>query len=193
MKFFDFVGETIEVKPISLLGWLLGLGLLVNTGLNVAVLYSLSSVYSWDDYKPDFVVRLVKNKIEADNTKVPPIKVIKFISAYAYRPTQIAFTGESLYVFIKFDLAIELNEEELEAVVAHEIGHYELGHLDFKPALYYSETFETEDSNKRIEKEVQADLFAIKYSNKQAMSSAIKKMVWDDNEKNIRLAALNIN
>jgi len=181
------------VKPKSLLGWLLGLGILVNIVLNVAVLRSLgSSVYGWDDFKPDFVVRSVKNKIEADNVKIPPIRVVKFVSAYAYRPTQIAFTGEALLVFIKFDLALKFNEEELEAVVAHEIGHYELGHLDIKP-VFYNQAPETEDLSKQIEKETQADLFAVRYSSKQAMSSAIKKMVWDENEKNIRLEALSTN
>ena len=174
------------MKPRPLLTWLIVLTLIVNTGLNVFFMFQLSRIYTINkDFKPDIASRLLLEKLEESHLKLPPVSIIKFVSAYAYKPSQVVFTGDSLIIFIDLRLVSELNDMEMEAVLAHEIGHYVLGHLNYRPL----EENKIPDS---LEREIQADSFAEKYEGVEAISSAVKKLVWDNNEKIQRLAALGI-
>lgn len=168
----------------SLLSWFLATAVIVNTGVNLAVLSFVSRVYAIEDFRPDTASRSIQNKIRADNISLPSVQIIKFISAYAYdKPSYVVFTGKNLFIFINFKIADDLSDQELESVLAHEIGHYVLGHLNFKPGLAMSE-------DESYSKEIQADAFASKYSGVQAISSSIQKLAWDPSERDTRLNAL---
>ncbi len=173
------------MKSKTILVWLLFLALSGNTGLNLFVLYNLSRIYTINtDFRPDNLSRHIQKKIEADNIKLPPIKIIKFVSAYAYKPSQIVFTGDSLIIFIDMRLISELTDTEMKAVLAHEIGHYVLGHLNYRTLFEGVATFDG------LDREMGADFFAAKYEGRDAISSAVKKLVWDEVEKTTRLKAL---
>lgn len=177
------------MKPKPILAWLIALTFLGNTGFNLFICYNLSRIYTInEDFRADITVRSIQKKIEADNIKLPPIKIIKFISAYPYaKPSQMFFTGDSLLVFVNLIEVKDLSELELEAIIAHEIGHHVFGH---EPGFAAYMGGVAQDSYKQ---EIQADLFATKYVGTDAVHSAITKLVWDANEKVFRLKALEKN
>lgn len=152
----------------------------------MALFAALSKVYATDDFKPDFAARAVQDIIENDNVKIPSVKIIKFLSAYAYTPDYVVFTGQNLYIFINLAWVSELTELELKARITHEIGHYVLGHLNYNPAVF-NNGFSVTDN---FGKEIQADMFAAKYFGNQAVSSLVRKTVWNAEEQRIRLAVL---
>ncbi len=157
----------------------------LNTGLNAFFMYNLSRVYTInEDFKADIASIALEKRIEADNIKLPPIKIVKFISAYAYaKPSQVVFTGSTLLIFVNLGAIKDLAKSELEAVIAHEIGHYLLGHLDYFGPNSYAGASD-------FDKEIQADAFATVYAGKSAVLSAVTKLVWDSDEKDARLKAL---
>lgn len=174
------------MKSRPLLVWVLTTVLLLNTGANIFVLATLSKAYSTDDFRPDTISRQVLVKLAADKIDLPPIKLIKFISAYVYsKPCQVLFTGQDLVIFVNLALVSQLTDVQFRALITHEIGHYLKGHLIINPYPH----FEDGDSNFKKEKEV--DLFAAKYEGKEAVRGIIEQFVWDPDEKSMRLKALN--
>ena len=157
----------------------------LNTGLNAFFVYNLSRIYTInEDFRADIASTTLEKRIEADNIKIPPVKIVKFISAYAYdKPSQVVFTGNTLLIFVNLGAIKDLAKPELEAVISHEIGHYLLGHLD-----YFGPNSYTGASD--FDKEIQADAFAAIYAGKSTVFSAVTKLVWDSDEKNSRLKAL---
>jgi len=179
-----------KLNPRPILVWLIALTLVVNTGFNLFFFYKISNtVYAInEDFRPDILARKVREKIEADNVKLPPVEIFKFFSADPYAKDYVMFTGEKVIVFINWGISINLSDEVLKSLLAHEIGHYVLGHLrDNRPRMFGG--VEKGD----LDKETEADSFAAKYEGRESTSSAIKKLVWDEEEKKTRLDALGVN
>lgn len=176
-----------RLKPKSWLRWILILFVIVNTGTNLVLLNLLSRVYEInDDFKADITSLSLQYKIKSDGLKLPSVKIEKFISAYAYpEPSWAALTKDGkLLVAVNLDLVNSLSGSELEAVIAHEMGHYILGHFKQPYNSYLGRR------QRNIKEEIEADKFAAKYAGIEAIVSAITKLSGDENETNIRLDTL---
>ncbi len=174
------------MKLRSSIFWLIILTVLGNTGLNLFTLYNLSRIYTInDDFRPDIVSISLLGKLEEAHLKIPPVKIIKFFSADIYKPSQVVFTGDTLYILMDMVSVGKLSDSEMEAVLAHEVGHYVLGHLNYRLP-------DGDVGFDGFKREMEADSFAAKYEGNEAIVSAVKKLVWNENEKKIRLAALGV-
>jgi len=176
------------LKSRNILVGLIFLALLANTGFNIFLFYNLSKIYMINgDFRPDILLNEVQKKIESDELEIPPVEIFKFISADIYAKDYVMFTGKKIVIFLNLNVLGNLNDGELKALIAHEIGHYVLGHLSDRPRTFNG----TEAGDLKQEKD--ADSFAAKYEGSESIALAISKLVWDENEKKTRLSALGVN
>lgn len=176
------------MKPRNFLVCLIFLVLLANTGLNVFLFYNLNKIYTINgDFKPDILLMEVQRKIENDELEIPPVEIFKFISADIYAKDYVMFTSKKIIIFLNLNVLSNLNDSELKALIAHEIGHYVLGHLSDRPRTFNV----TEAGDLKQEKD--ADSFAAKHEGRESIASAISKLVWNEQEKKTRLDVLEVN
>jgi hypothetical protein len=183
-----------KLKKKARIPYLLG-GLFL-IGSFVFNVYVVISVFELKDrveefYQKDFVsVRIVSEQLVKDIEKeysreLPPIELNIRISEYS--KTGIMYDGKILRLFLPPEIIVfDINQKR--AYLAHEFGHYVLGHLDSQNPSTYS-FFGTGD----LLRDIEADSFVLRFSRTEDVSSVIKKLVWDDKEKKTRLDALGIN
>ncbi len=141
-------------------------------------------------YQKDFVnVRVVSEQLVRDiekdyGEKLPPVELNIRLSEYS--DTGIQYDGNTLRLFLPPKI-ISFNSDQKRAYLAHEFGHYILGHIDHKNPSTYS-FFGTGN----LIRDIQADSFALKFSSIEGLFSVIKKLVWDENERKTRLNALGV-
>lgn len=141
-------------------------------------------------YQKDFVdVKEVSEQLVLDIEKtygeeLPSIELNIRLSEYS--KTGIRYDVKVLYLFLPPKI-ISFNSDRKRAYLAHEFGHYILGHIDHQNLSTYS-FFGAGDLNR----DIMADAFALKFSSLEDLSFLIKKMVLDENEKKTRLAALGV-
>lgn len=139
-------------------------------------------------YQKDFVnVRVVSDLLVRDIEKVygerlPPVELNIRLSEYS--DTGIQFDSKTLRLFLP-PKVISFDDKQKRAYLAHEFGHYVLGHIDKQNLNNYS-SFGTGN----LMRDIQADSFALKFSNVEDLSLVINKLVWDENERKTRLTAL---
>ena len=105
------------------------------------------------------------------------------ISQLAQNPNpQLWMSGEHGLLKMNAQTFIVLTREETEAVIAHELAHIILEHIPKGPS-------EEPDINKEIE----ADMFALDYVSSEAWAGAIKKLSHYEEEKSVRLQAIGEN
>jgi len=101
-----------------------------------------------------------------------------------------AVSKEMIHFIFPLKLFVSLNDEEIAAVIVHELGH-----LDMK-RLPYDMGYPNQAIARDIEQEIRADLFAAQFIDPKIISSAIVKLASPqaEQEKYERLLALsNIN
>ncbi len=98
-----------------------------------------------------------------------------------YSDTGIMYDGNVLRLFLP-PMIVEFSDLQKRAYLAHEFGHYVLGHMDRKNPNAYS-FFGVGN----LDRDIQADIFALGFTSTEDISSAINKLVWDEKERKIRL------
>lgn len=79
-----------------------------------------------------------------------------------------------LYIVVVQDFVTDLTSAELSSVILHELGHIRLGHLD---KIKSGEAKSINNVLDDINLEIEADQFAVGYTSKAAMKSAIVKVI----------------
>lgn len=123
-------------------------------------------------HRANYLSSSLKKEIEKNNEKDLPT----IISELAKNPNpQALIYGERvMYILMDSESFNGLTKEETRAVIAHEIGHYLLKHTP----------------EPDIQKEIEADRFALDYVDPKALSAAILKLSNYDEEKSVRLKAI---
>ncbi len=126
--------------------------------------------------RADFLGAVLKKQYEIDGGKNLPT----IISQLAQNPNpQLWLSGEHGLLKMDYQSFTVLTREETEAVIAHELAHLILGHTLKGPN-------EAPDMNKEIE----ADMFALDYVSPEALSGAIRKLSHYEEERSTRLKAI---
>lgn len=175
--------------PPYILGWLFLAGSIVfNAYLSVSFLGFKERVEEF--YQKDFVdVKIISEQLVLDiekkyNEKLPPVELNIRLSDYSDTGIRYKDNSGALQLFLPPGIVgFDINQKR--AYLAHEFGHYILGHIDQQNFSSYSFS-----RTRNLTKEVEADLFALEFSNLADLSSAINKLVWDEQEKKTRLDAL---
>lgn len=105
--------------------------------------------------------------------------------------TGITYDNNTLHLYISPRI-FRYSEENMRAYFAHEFGHYVLKHFQVqKPGTY---SFYGGDENRNIQAEIDADLFALRFSKNESLIWVINDLAWGDerrdDERNKRLAIL---
>ncbi len=123
--------------------------------------------------RANFLGEVLKKQFEIDGGKNLPT----IISQLAQNPNpQLWISGELKMNSQSF---IILTKEETEAVIAHELAHFILGH--------HSKEL---DEGSNMEEEKEADRFAVRYVGRQALIGAIDKLSHDERERTTRVEAI---
>lgn len=139
-------------------------------------------------YQKDFVeVKAVSEQLVRDieksyGEKLPPVELNIRLSEYS--ETGIQYDSKTLRLFLPPKI-IGFTSGQKRAYLAHEFGHYILGHIDHQNPNVYP-FFGTGN----LVRDIQADSFSLKFSNTEDLSLAIKTLVWEEDEKKTRLAAI---
>ena len=139
-------------------------------------------------YQKDFVdLKVVSEQLVRDIEKnyskeLPPVELNIRLSEYS--DVGIQYDSKTLRIFLPPKI-IGFDNKQKRAYLAHEFGHYILGHIDHQNPNAYS-FFGTGN----LIRDIQADSFALKFSSVEDLSLVIKKLVWDKNERKTRLAAI---
>ncbi len=176
-----------RVRIIYILGGLFLIGSLVfNAYISILVFELKGRVEEF--YQKDFVdVKVVSELLVRDIEKaygeeLPPVELNIRLSEYSN--IGIQYDSKMLRLFLPPKI-ISFNSDQKRAYLAHEFGHYVLGHIDHQNPSTYS-FFGTGN----LIRDIQADSFALKFSTVEDLSLVIKKLVWDENERRTRLDAL---
>ena len=173
-----------KARIVYILG---GLFLISSLALNVYVLTLLFELKGKIDnfYQKDFVeVRVVSELLVKDieryyGEKLPFVELSIRLSKYS--DTGIMYDGKVLRLFLP-PMIIDFSDDQKRAYLAHEFGHYVLGHMDHQNPNIYSFF-----GAGNLDRDIQADIFALGFTSTEDISSAIKKLVWDEKERKIRL------
>lgn len=142
-------------------------------------------------YQKDFVEvksvseQLIRDINRAYGDKLPLVELNIRLSGYS--DVGIQYNNSFLRLFLPPNI-INLSNNQKRAYIAHEFGHYVLGHVDRKNSSTYS-FFGTGN----LVRDIQADSFALKFSSIEDISSVVRKLVWDEDERKTRLNALGVN
>ena len=127
--------------------------------------------------RADFLGEVVKKQFELDGGKNLPT----IISQLAQNPNpQLWMSGEHGLLKMNAQSFIVLTREETEAVIAHELAHIILEHTPKRP-----------DEESDMEEEKEADKFAVRYVDRQALIGAIEKLSRNEYEIATRVGAIN--
>ena len=127
--------------------------------------------------RANFLGEVLRKQFEIDGGKNLPV----IISQLAQNPNpQLWLSGEHGLLKMDSKSFSILTREETEAVIAHELAHLILAHPPRGPE-------EEPDTNEEIE----ADMFALDYVSSMALAGAIKKLSHYEEEKIVRLQAIN--
>lgn len=177
-----------RTKVIYILGTLFVIGFLTFNIYTSMLIFELKGTIE-KFYQKDFVdIKIISEQLVRDiektyGNKLPSIELNIRLSEYSETGIQYNDNSKILQLFLPPKI-IDLDNKQTRAYLAHELGHYILKHIDYPSPR---------DSPRDITKEIEADLFSLKFSSIEDLSSVIKKLVWDENERTIRLAALNRN
>ena len=166
-----------RAKILYLLGGFLVVGSLVFNVFTATLIFKLERKIE-EFYQKDFVdVKVVSEQLVRDieksyDIKMPPTELSIRLSEYSeigIRP----YEGKTLQLFLHPKI-VSLNNEQKRAYLAHEFGHYILKHT-----LEYD-----------IQKEKEADLFALQFVGRDTLSETILKLSRYDEEKKVRIEAI---
>jgi len=164
-------------------------GFLVLNSYTLILVYELKGSVE-EFYQKDFVdVRVVSEQLVRDIEKayvkeLPPVELNIRLSEYS--KIGIRNDGKVLSLFLPPKI-ISFDGDQKRAYLAHEFGHYILGHIDHQNPNTYS-FFGTGD----LVGDIKADSFALKFSSIEDLSFVIKKLVWDEKERKTRLEAIGV-
>ena len=166
----------------------LGFSMLINIGMVWLASSILSNPVFTGDYntedinlwarmqRADFLGEVVKKQFELDGGKNLPT----IISQLAQNPNpQLWMSGEHGLLKMNAQSFIVLTREETEAVIAHELAHIILEHTPKRP-----------DEESNMEEEKEADKFAVRYVDRQALIGAIEKLSRNEHERAARVEAI---
>lgn len=162
-----------------------------NTYLSISFLGLKEKIEKF--YQKDFVdVRVVSEQLVLDienvyGLELPPVELNIRLSEYS--DTGIKYkdnSSKSLQLFLPPGI-IDFDSKQKRAYLAHEFGHYVLGHLDQQNFSNYSSL-----KNRDLSKEVGADYFTLRFSSVNELSFVIKILVWDKNERKTRLTSMGV-
>lgn len=162
----------------------LGFSMILNLMVGAAVIFSIlgnpvvTGNYPTEDInlvariqRANYIIGVLKRQIESENGKNLPV----IISELAGNPNpQISMFGKKILIFMDSRSFTTLTKEETMAVIAHELGHYVLGHK----------------FGQSLKEETEADLFALEYVSAGALSEAILKLSHSEKEKKERLKGI---
>ena len=144
-------------------------------------------------YQRDFVeFKLVSEQLVSDiekdyGTKLPPIELNIRLLEYSETGIQYKNDNKTLQIFLPSNF-ITFGNRQKRAYLAHELGHYVLGHLDNqKPETY--PFVGTGD----LARDIETDIFVLRFSTVEELSWLIKKIVWNEDEKRVRLSVMDVN
>jgi len=178
--------------------------LMLDIAAHFVVLSSLYPMYSVDS---GFRAKLILNSLESeivrrDNSKLPDVE----IANNPIHKFNIIFYDDKAYIHLNRGLIRLLSDEEMKALLAHELAHPILGHrpvvmpkLPNGPRYENNvETIEYVEYNIAVVKareemlkmEIEADRYASRFADKKAIAALINQLVIDDIEKEERLHAL---
>lgn len=123
--------------------------------------------------RANFLGEVLKKQFEIDGGKNLPTIIAKL--AQNTNP-QLGMFGEFKMNSQSFTV---LTREETEAVIAHELAHFILGHSPKRP-----------NDESDMEEEIGADKFAIRYVSRQALIGAIQKLSNNEKERTTRTQAI---
>lgn len=135
------------------------------------------------------ILTSIEYKIEKKyQVKLPPVELS--LNLYSSGETSYGFlfvSKEAIHVDLSWKLFLILNDQEISALIIHELGHINLKSLSDDPLYYYH--YETRD----IKEEVKADSFVAQFVDSKIISSAIIKLSPSgiEQEKRDRLFSLN--
>jgi len=174
-------------KILYLLGGLFIVGSLAfNTYASILIFELKGRIEEF--YQKDFVdVKMVSEQLVRDiekayGNRLPPVELNIRLSEYS--DVGIQYDGKTLRLFLPPKI-ISFDDKQKRAYLAHEFGHYVLGHIDHQNPNDYP-FFGTGN----LFRDIQADAFDLKFSSIEDLSSVIKILVWDSDEKKTRLSAI---
>lgn len=174
-----------------MLGKLLGVAFSVILALNLLTMIALLSLagplYTGDYeseninlvakiHRANFIGGTLIKQIENDNKKSLPVVILELSQVSDY-PVRIRSGDPSIYIFMTGSSLNGFTKEETRAVIAHELGHYMLGHRD----------------DNGIKSHIEADIFALQYVDRETLARAIIKFSRNDQEREQRLKAIGAN
>ena len=146
-----------------------------------------------DYYQKDFVnINIISEQLVWDiektyGKKFPPVELNIRLSEKVETGIRYKDNSKILQLFLPSRI-MDFNSNQKRAYLAHEFGHYVLGHLDHQNPLVAS-FFGIRD----LDREIEADSFTLKFSSPEDLSLDIKILIWDENEKKARIDALSEN
>ena len=174
----------MDMKP-KLLTFCLVLSVLLNIAVSGFVIFTVksNSVFTGDYPTEDInlIARLhrvnylgwsLTREIKTVDDRDLPVIISEL--AQNPNPKAIVFGDQTMYIMMDSRSLNGLTKEETRAVIAHEIGHYMLKHTP----------------EPDINKEIAADIFALDYVERDALAEAILKLSHYDEEKRVRLKAI---
>lgn len=170
-----------RAKILYLLGGLFIVGSLASNVFTSTLIFKLGRIIE-EFYQKDFVdIKIISEQLIRDiektyGEKLPSVELNIRLSEYSERGIQYKDNSKTLQLFLPPKI-ISLENNQTRAYLAHEFGHYILSHIDYP-------------TPRDLTREIEADSFALKFSSTEDLSLAIKKLVWDENEKKTRLAAI---
>ena len=134
------------------------------------------------------ILRPIETKIQdMYQIELPPVQLSLNLSpsgesSYGF----IWATNRLIHLDLSWKLFVILNDEEIVAVIIHELGHIDMKNLVGNPMYYYHY------SARDIDTEIKADLFTAQFIDPYIISSAITRLSYPGTEKerNERLEAL---
>lgn len=135
------------------------------------------------------VETLVYNIEKSYKIKMPEIEL--HVSLGERSKTVVTYDNNTIHLYIS-PRVFKYSEKNLRAYFAHEFGHYVLNHFQNQELHAYS--FYGSDKNRKVQAEIEADLFVLEFFEKEDLVWVINDLVWGDekrdDERNQRLVVL---
>lgn len=126
----------------------------------------------------EIIDNLVNNVEESYKIKMPTVEL--HVNLAEISRAGITHDNDTLHLYISPRI-FRYQKENLRAYFAHEFGHYVLKHFQTQKPSNYS--FYGSNKNRNIQAEIEADLFALRFSDRKDLIWVIDDLVWGDEQR----------